>query len=125
MKRWGALVKLGFMVVGCACSLSCGSSPSEPGGAATISIGPAGLAPAETRIRAWNHVTFVNNDIRPHVIVSDPIDVHDACPPINRVGLLNPGERRDTGTLTQTGACGFHDHSNQTDPALKGRIVVQ
>ena len=88
-------------------------------------IGPAGVAPAELRIKAWSRVTFVNSDTRPHTIVSDPVDVHTQCPPVNQVGLLNPGESRSTGTMNLTGTCGFHDHSNKTDASLMGRIVVQ
>jgi plastocyanin len=104
----------------------CESGPSAPSpNDATIVIGPAGVAQTETRIKAWSRVTFVNNDTRAHTIVSDPVDVHTQCPPVNQVGLLNPGDRRSTGTLNLTGTCGFHDHGNKTDASLMGRIVVQ
>ena len=103
----------------------CGSSPSAPSAAATITLGAAGVSPKEVRIKAWSYVTFVNNDTRPHTVASDPVEVHTQCPPVNRVGLLQPGESRDTGTLNLTGICGFHDHSNQADAALKGRIIVE
>jgi plastocyanin len=83
------------------------------------------VAPAELRIKAWSRVMFVNNDTRSHTIVSDPVDVHTQCPPVNQVGLLNPGESRTTGTLNLTGTCGFHDHGNKTDASLMGRIVVE
>jgi plastocyanin len=96
-------------------------SPSDP----AIVIGPAGVVPVELRIKAWSRVTFVNNDTRPHTVASDPIDVHTQCPPVNQVGLLNPGESRSTGTLNLTGTCGFHDHGNKADASLMGRIVVQ
>ena len=103
----------------------CGSSPSAPGGAeATVTIGAAGVSPKEVRIKAWGQVTFVNNDSRPHTIVSDPVDLHTQCPPINRVGLLQPGESRTSGTLNLPGTCGFHDHTDQVE-ALRGRIIVQ
>ena len=52
-------------------------------------------------------------------------DLHSDCPPVNQVGLLNPGESRNTGTLNLSTVCRFHDHLNQSDQALKGRIVVQ
>jgi hypothetical protein len=103
----------------------CESSPTAPSPAATISIGPAGVSPGEVRIKSWSYVTFVNNDTRPHSIVSDPVDAHSQCPPLNRVGLLQPGQSRDTGTLNLTGVCGFHDHDNQGDASLRGRIVVE
>lgn len=103
----------------------CGSSPSAPGEAqATITITADGISPKETRIKAWNHVRFVNNDSRSHTIVSDPVNLHSDCPPLNRIGLLQPGQSRDTGTLHLPGVCGFHDHDNQVD-AYRGRIVIE
>jgi hypothetical protein len=119
MTRLGALFAAGLL------SLSCGSTPSAPSSATTIVIGPSGLSASEVRIKAWSQVTFTNNDTRPHSIVSDPVDLHSDCPPVNQVGLLNPGESRNTGTLSLPAVCRFHDHLNQSDPALRGRIVVQ
>ncbi len=105
---------------------SCGSSPSAPSAPdATITIGPAGVTPNEVRIKAWGQVRFVNNDTEPHSIVSDPVDVHTQCPPLNQVGVLQPGESRNTGTLNLPGTCGFHDHLNKTNAALRGRIIIE
>jgi hypothetical protein len=84
-----------------------------------------GCVGERVRIKAWNYVTFVNSDSRPHAIASDPVDLHTQCPPLNRVGLLQPGESRDTGTLNLPGVCGFHDHNNTSDIGLQGRIVVE
>jgi plastocyanin len=114
----------------CSCVLmpSCGGSPAGPSGAsggATILIGPSGVTPAEIRVKAWDSVTFTNNDTRPHAIVSDPVNVHTDCPQVNRVGSLDPGESRSTAALHLTGVCRFHDHLNQTDARLTGRIVVE
>jgi plastocyanin len=66
------------------------SSPLAPSSAATITITADGVAPTQVRIKAWSHVTFVNNDTRPHNIVSDPVDVHTQCPSINEVGTCRP-----------------------------------
>src|SRR6476661_10896230 len=104
---------------------ACGSSPSSPSAAATITIGTAGVSPKEIRIRAWNFVTFVNNDTRTHTILSDPVDLHTQCPALNRVGVLRAGESRDTSTLHLAGTCGFHDHNNPSDPAFQGRVIVE
>ena len=83
-----------------ALAVSCGSGPSAPSPSDPVMvIGPAGVAQVELRIKAWSRVTFVNNDTRPHTIVSDPVDVHTQCPPVNQVGLLNPGESRSTGDV--------------------------
>jgi plastocyanin len=107
-------------------SASCGSSPSAPSEPeATITIGSAGVSPTEVRIDAWSQVRFINNDTQPHSMVSDPVDVHNQCPPINMVGVLQPGESRNTGTLNLSGTCGFHDHLNKTSAAWRGRIVVK
>jgi len=107
-------------------SNSCGSAPSAPSSAdATITIGALGVSPTEVRIKAWGHVMFVNNDDRPHAIASDPVQTHSDCPGINQVGLLGPGESRLTGTLNLARTCGFHDHNDEFNLALKGRIVVQ
>jgi plastocyanin len=99
----------------------------RPGGTVTggdDQIGPAGVEPREVRIEHGNYVTFVNADSRPHAIVSDPVDLHSQCPALNRVGLIPPGESRESGTLSDRTTCGFHDHTDASDAALKGRIIV-
>jgi hypothetical protein len=103
---------------------ACSSTPSAPSPAATIRIGPSGVEPREVRIERWNYVTFVNADSRSHAIVSDPVDLHSQCPALNRVGLIPPGESRESGTLSDRATCGFHDHNDASDAALKGRIIV-
>lgn len=104
---------------------ACSSAPSAPTPAATIRIGTNGVAQTEVRIKAWDYVTFKNDDVRPHTIVSDPVDIHNQCPPLNRVGLLQPGESRDSGPLDPKRTCGFHDHTDPADASMKGRIVVE
>jgi plastocyanin len=113
----GALV--GFLGAGC------GSGPSAPSAAATITIGPGGVSPRQVHIKAVNYVTFINQDTRPHAIASDPVDLHTQCPAINRVGVLAPGESRETGTLSAAGTCGYHDHNNPTDTSMQGTILVE
>jgi plastocyanin len=104
---------------------ACSSTPSAPSPAATVTIGASGIAPREVRVETWDSVTFVNTDVRPHSIVSDPVDLHSQCPAINRVGTLQPGERRETGALSLKANCGFHDHISPGDAAYQGRIVVE
>ena len=119
-------------VAGCAAVIgaillagSCGSGPLGPGEPqATITITSTGVSPREVRIKAFAHVRFVNNDTRDHTMVSDPINVHTQCPPINTVGLLRPGQSRETGSMHLPGTCGFHDHDDQVD-AFRGRIIVE
>ena len=106
-------------------TVSCGSSPSAPGGAqATITITSSGVSPKDVRIKAFEHVRFVNNDTRDHTIVSDPINLHTQCPSINAVGLVRPGDSRETSSMHPPGTCGFHDHQDQVD-AFRGRIIVE
>jgi plastocyanin len=90
-----------------------------------VTFSDSGVTPTEVHIPAGGRVTFLNNDARPHAVSSDPITVHTDCPSINDVGTLNPGQSRSTGPLTVARTCGFHDHTNETDPRWKGRIVVE
>jgi len=106
--------------------VSCGSSsPSSPSSDVTITITSSGVSPVEVHIAVGGHVTFFNNDSRPHAMSSDPIQVHTDCPPINDVGFLNPGQRGSTGAMNVKRTCGFHDHTNENDPIFKGRIVIE
>ena len=116
--------RVAFILLSLPLIAGCGSNPAAPGEpAATITIGAAGVSPKEVRLSGWGFVRFVNADTKPHAMLSDPIDLHTQCPPLNRVGLLQPGESRDSGTLT-TGTCNFHDHDDRSE-AFRGRIVVE
>jgi hypothetical protein len=123
MKRRLSILAATVSLVGV---VSCGSgSPSSPSSDVTITITSSGVSPVEVHIGVGGHVTFFNNDSRPHAMSSDPIQVHTDCPPINDVGFLNPGQRGSTGPLNIKRTCGFHDHTNENDPIFKGRIVIE
>jgi plastocyanin len=114
------------LAVACFAADCGGGSPSAPSmDAATVSITPTGVSPTEVRVPVGGRVTFVNNDVRPHAMSSDPITTHTDCPAINDVGTLSPGQSRSTGTLDVARICGFHDHTNEFEPSLKGRIIIQ
>ena len=103
-----------------------GDSPSAPTpGVVTITITAAGLNPVEVRVPVGSQVRFLNNDVRVHAMSSDPVTLHTDCPAINDVGTLSPGQSRNTGALTVTRTCGFHDHMNEFDPTWRGTIIVQ
>ena len=107
-----------------------GSTPTTPSptptpGTATITITASGVSPRTVTISAGSRVTFVNNDTRAHDMASDPHPAHSACPPINDVGFLQPGQTRTTGNLNTARTCGFHDHNRDTDTSLQGSIVIQ
>ena len=115
---------------------ACGGSPGNGGnpttptptptpGAATITITASGVSPRSVTISAGSRVTFVNNDSRVHDMASDPHPAHSACPAINDVGFVQPGQSRTTGNLTTPRTCTYHDHNRDTDTSLQGSIIIQ
>lgn len=91
----------------------------------TITIGAAGVTPKSLTVPAGSRVLFVNRDAREHHMASDPHPDHTDCPEVNQVGLLRAGESRETGNLVTVRTCGFHDHDQPTNEALRGTIVIQ
>lgn len=81
--------------------------------------------PKELAVSPGTRVLFINNHTRPHDMSSDPHPDHSNCPEINQVGLLNPGQSRETGNLVTIRTCGFHDHDNPNDDALWGSLVIR
>jgi hypothetical protein len=106
------------------CSGDTPSAPS-PDDNPIVTITATGVTPKDVRVPRFGRVTFVNSDMRAHEISSDPVDTHTDCPAVNGIGLLNPGQSGDTGTFSVSRVCGFHDHTRETDPAFKGRIIVE
>ncbi len=110
-----------------------GSSPTGPsnsGGnttepSATITITASGASPTKVTIPSGGRVLYINNDSAAHWVASDPHPSHEDCPELNTVGVLQPGERRTSGNLVTTRACGFHDHDNPGTRALQGTITIQ
>jgi plastocyanin len=103
-----------------------GPAPSDPTpNPNRITITNAGVSPVEMVVSLGATVSFVNNDSRPHNMASDPHPDHSDCPALNLVGTLVPGQSRETGNLVVAGTCGFHDHDNPTNDALRGRIVIR
>jgi len=101
-----------------------GGSPGPSG--ATITIGANGAVnPSSVAITSGQSVTFVNSDSRPHQMQSDPHPAHTDCPAINAVGTLAAGQTRLTNALTTVRTCGFHDHLDDSNPNLRGSIVVR
>jgi plastocyanin len=113
VRRHGAAAVLGILVVSCGGS---GGGPSSPSGGSTegrtITITPGGATPTTLTVIPGTRVLFVNNDTRSHNMTSDPHPEHDACPEINAVGFLSPGQSRETGNLNAVRTCGFHDHDD-------------
>ena len=112
---------------------ACGGSSTapSPGGNTppvqtnTITITAQGANPRSITINQGTRVLFINNDTRVHDMTSDPHPSHTDCPEINQVGLLNPGQQRETGNLTTVRTCGFHDHINPGTANLRGSITIR
>lgn len=128
------------LALGLAAMLSCGgssgsSSPSTPSPSpstcnapatsTTITISNNSVCPQNVTVPRGTQVTFVNQDTRAHEMNSDPHPEHTDCPEINSVGHLEPGQSRQTSNLNTVRRCGFHDHLNEQNAALKGSITIQ
>jgi plastocyanin len=101
------------------------TNPNPPQNPNVITITSAGVSPSEITVQQGARVLFVNNDGRRHDMTSDEHPDHFDCPVINQVGLLLPGQQRETGNLVIVRTCGFHDHDNPTDTRLQGRIITR
>jgi hypothetical protein len=108
---------------------ACGGAPASPspGGSATITITSGGVSTTQLTVTPGTRVTFVNNDARAHNMTSDPHPEHSDCPEINTVGLLQPGQSRETGNLVTIRICGFHDHDDPPPGGAKwtGKITIR
>ena len=93
----------------------------------TITITSAGVSATQINITPGARVTFVNMDIRSHNMTSDPHPEHNDCSEINTVGLLQPGQSRETGNMVTVRTCGFHDHDDPPPGGAKwaGRITIR
>lgn len=109
---------------------SCGGSssptdPTNPTVTDTITISAAGVSPKDIQITAGTRVRFVNNDNRTHNMSSDPHPEHTDCTEINQIGLLAPGQTRETGNLNAVRICRFHDHDLPNVSNLQGSITIR
>ena len=130
--KWLALASGLALAFNCGGSSTSPSPPPSSGGGgtgtigATITIGANGvLSPATVTIRSGESVMFVNNHSRDHQMSSDPHPNHTDCPAINALATLGSGQSRATNALSTTRTCGVHDHLEDTNNSLKGRIIVQ
>ena len=112
-----------------ACGSSSPSAPTVPAGptvtTTTITITTNGVSPVAIAIAPGTQVTFVNNDTRNHNVTSDPHPDHTDCPSINQVGVLVPGQSRQTGNLNTVRTCGYHDHDDPENSRWKGTITIR
>jgi plastocyanin len=125
--RWG--IALGLLAAACGGGSTPATTPSPSpapaAGAATITIANNAVSPASVTVARGSRVTFVNNDNRVHDMESNPHPEHTDCPEINQVGLISPGQSRQTGVLNTARTCGYHDHEQDTVRSLQGTITIQ
>ncbi len=116
-----------------------GGNPTGPGGGsgavvastgsvgtigATITIANGSVSPSQVTISVGQSVRFVNNDGRSRDMSSDPHPNHTNCPSLNR-GIIGTGQSRDSFGFAGAGSCGFHDHNDPDNNAVKGRVIIQ
>ena len=121
---------LSLLLITTAAACGGGGGPTDPSPVPSnpnrITISASGaVSPTELIVPPGTRVLFVNNHARRHDMTSDQHPDHMDCPEINQVGVLQPGQNRETGNLVSVRTCGFHDHENPDDPLLKGRIVIR
>jgi hypothetical protein len=83
------------------------------------------ICPTTLTVTRGTQITISNQDSRVHEMDSDPHPEHTDCPEINAIDFLNPGQSRQSSNLNIARTCGFHDHQNPDNAALKGKVVIQ
>ena len=91
--------------------------------AAVVKITPEGVVPSLLHMFQRGNLTFVNNDSRTHVVRRDPGDVDPRCG-IVAVGIVLPGERRQTEELPPGLNCAYLDGNDPGNGAFRGVIVT-
>lgn len=110
---------------------ACGGSspppaPSPGDNPNQMVISSAGvLTPQEITITAGSRVLFINNHSRPHFMASDPHPEHNDCNEMGPIGVLSPGQRRETSNFVTVRTCGVHDHDDFANTSLQGRIIIR
>jgi plastocyanin len=109
--------------------VSCGDKPSPSSPTTnpnTITVSTSGIvSPKQLTVSPGSRVLFVNSHSQRHDMTSDPHPDHLDCQELNQVGLLNPGQSRETGNLVAVRSCGFHDHEDPNNANLRGTIIVR
>jgi plastocyanin len=101
------------------------SNPTTPTNSATITIGSDGrVSPSTVTVVRGGRVTMVNNHSQAHDMWSDPHPEHTQCPEL-AWGFLSAGQQRASANLNTARTCGFHDHNDPDNAALRGSIVIQ
>ena len=128
LAAWASLVAFGVGLAACGGGGG-GSTPAPsptPSNPYVVTIASGGVAsPRELTVPPGSRILFVNNDGRRHDMTSDDHPDHLECPALNQVGLLAPGQSRESGNLVVVRTCGFHDPEDPNNNNLKGQIIVR
>jgi plastocyanin len=92
---------------------------------ATITIANGTVSPSQVTIAAGQSVRFVNTDSRGRNVSSDPHPAHTACPSFENIGNLSASQTKDTFGFAAAGSCTFHDHNDDGNAGMKGRVTIQ
>jgi plastocyanin len=96
-------------------------APNQP----VVTITASGVSPQQVEIAVGGRVTFVNNNTQTHEMFSDPHPIHTDCPPMNDVGVLSPGQTKQTGAFNTARTCSYHDHGRPDNTSLQGWILIR
>jgi hypothetical protein len=128
----GGAAVAGALALIAACGGNSTSSSNSATGTCTPSASPATfvlmnntVCPKTLTVVRGTQVTISNQDSVTHEMDSDPHPEHTDCPEINQIDFLNPGQSRQSGNLNIARSCGFHDHGNPDNAAIKGTIIIQ
>ena len=112
--------------------VSCGSrTPTSPAGGgelhtviATVMLEGTGPNPREITIGVGESVSFMNHEGVPYTVAGGAGPSQSACPEVNAVGLLGPGEIRSTAPFSVAKTCDYHVPNGQA-VLFSGRIFVR
>lgn len=98
------------------------NKPLEIGTPAIVYITKNGVVPQNIKMKKEGTVKFYQVDESLHDMASGPHPTHSEYPPLN-IGYLKRGESK-TVAFPKAGSFGFHDHINDSDTSLRGKIEV-
>ena len=93
-----------------------------------IKITAQGVTPRILVVAPGEQVTIRNLDTVPHQIFSGPYLERSACPALNQVGYLAPGQSRVSGNFTTGAVCPFLDDvrpGQQLERDFQGFVIVK
>jgi hypothetical protein len=107
-------------------SVSTPAPSPTPSGPPTMTITESGVSPQVLHsFDSRETITFVNGDVRPHDMRSDPHPAHTDCAAMS-VGPMMPGESRQIAgpSLPPFSLCYYHDETDPGDDRFRGLVVT-